>query len=131
MSSDLQQRIDAALGQVLDPCSIFNRTDLSIAQMGLIRDVRVDDRTAHVRLLLTDPACIYYFQMAQEIEERLTALPEIDRVTVESTSDQLWTEDRMDPAARKALVDDRVARLKARFGDIAPAGAGRHAQSQQ
>lgn len=113
--------IDDALTRVMDPCSIFNRTDLSITDMGLIREVVISDNTVHVRLLLTDPACLYYFQMAQEIEERLMALDGVEQVTVESTSDKLWSETRMTPEAQiklTALRTERLARLDAMRAEV-------------
>ena len=113
--------IDKALTQVMDPCSIFNRTDLSITDMGLIREVIVSGNAVHVRLLLTDPACLYYFQMAQEIEERLMALDGVKHVTVESTSDKLWSETRMTEEAQSKLTTlrtERLARLDAMRAEL-------------
>mgnify|MGYP000168034629 CR=1 FL=1 len=101
-----------ALNGILDPCSVFNRTNLTITEMGLIRDVRIDGGKAHVRLILTDPSCLFYFQMAQEIEARLVALPGIEEVSVESTSDQWWSEERMLPDARSRLTEQRERRMQ-------------------
>lgn len=102
----------SALSDIMDPCSVFNRTNLTIAEMGLIRDVSVADRKVHVRLILTDPSCLFYFQIAQEIEARLKALPGIEEVSVESTANEWWSEERMRPEARRRLADLRERRMQ-------------------
>ena len=98
-----QDTIYNALSGVLDPCSEFNGTRLNIVEMGLVRDISVTDDHVHVRLLLTDPACLYYFQMAHGIEEALMALDNLRKVTVESTFDIWWSEDRMSEDASTRL----------------------------
>lgn len=104
-----------ALEEVYDTCSLFNRTNLNIVEMGLVREIKQREGTVHVRLLLTDPMCVYFFEIAQQVESVLKRLPGVERVDIESTTDTLWEPDRMAPAARERLArlrEERLAQLK-------------------
>src|SRR4051794_37626625 len=92
-----------ALERVFDTCSVFNRTNLNIVEMGLVRGVEREGDLVKVRLLLSDPMCVYFFEIVQRIEEELKALPGVERVEVENTTDELWTPDRIAPAAQQRL----------------------------
>jgi predicted signal transduction protein with EAL and GGDEF domain len=52
-SSDMaaHAQIYEALSAVYDTCSLFNRTNLNIVEMGLVHDVEQDGDTVRVRLL--------------------------------------------------------------------------------
>jgi metal-sulfur cluster biosynthetic enzyme len=111
-----------ALEDVYDTCSLFNRTNLNIVEMGLVRDVEQREGTVYVRLLLTDPMCVYFFEIAQQVERVLKLLPGVDRVKIESTTDKLWEPDRIAPAARDRLARlraERLAQLRARTVPVA------------
>jgi metal-sulfur cluster biosynthetic enzyme len=101
-----------ALGTVHDTCSLFNGTNLDIVEMGLVHDVEQEGRKVRVRLLLTDPMCLYVFEMRAQIVDALKALPDIDAVEVEPVAGKLWWPERMAPAARERLERRRQARLQ-------------------
>ena len=107
-----RDEIYAALAEVHDTCSVFNGTRLDIVEMGLVHDVEQDGGTVRVRLLLTDPMCLYLFEMRAQIIEALSALPGIDAVEVEPVAGKLWWPERMAPAARERLEARRRARLQ-------------------
>jgi metal-sulfur cluster biosynthetic enzyme len=106
-----EPRCEAALRAVADPCSRWNRTNLNIVEMGLVRDVVVEDRVAQVRLGLTDPSCIFFFEIAEDIRTALLETGEVDRVEVESDAEEIWTEDRLEPEARTRLSAQRRVRV--------------------
>jgi metal-sulfur cluster biosynthetic enzyme len=111
-----------ALEEVYDTCSLFNRTNLNIVEMGLVRGVEQREGTVRVRLLLTDPMCVYFFEIAQQIERVLRMLPGVEGVDIESTADKLWEPDRMAPAARERLARLRAERLSQLRATTAPLG---------
>jgi metal-sulfur cluster biosynthetic enzyme len=113
-------QIDDALRTVYDTCSLFNGTNLNIVEMGLVHDVEQEGGTVRVRLLLTDPMCLYQFEMRAQIVEALAALPGIGAVHVEPVAGKLWWPERMAPDARARLERLRRARLE-RLGLAAPA----------
>jgi metal-sulfur cluster biosynthetic enzyme len=102
-----RSQIYQALATVHDTCSVFNGTNLDIVEMGLVHDVEQDGGTVRVRLLLTDPMCLYLFEMRSQIMAALEALPGIEAVEVAPVAGKLWWPERMSPAAR-----DRLARLR-------------------
>ena len=51
---DLVKSLDAAFREVLDP-----EIGLNIMELGLIRDVVVDNEKGHVRMIMTTPFCPY------------------------------------------------------------------------
>jgi metal-sulfur cluster biosynthetic enzyme len=107
--------IAEALGQVIDPCSRFNGTCLSLSDLGMIEDVQLSDRTVRIRLLLDDPTCLYTYIIQKELRDTLGAFPQVSSVDIELVANEVWTEDRMKPAARALLLrsrEERRARLK-------------------
>lgn len=100
------------LATVYDTCSVFNGTNLNIVEMGLVEDVEHDGGDVRIRLLLTDPICLYQFEMRAQIVEKLSALPGIDHVHVEPVAGKLWWPERMAPPARKRLEELRRRRLE-------------------
>jgi metal-sulfur cluster biosynthetic enzyme len=116
-----REQIFEALSSVYDTCSLFNGTRLDIVEMGLVHDIEQDERNVRVRLLLTDPMCLYLFEMRSQIIEALSALPGVESVEVEPVSGKLWWPERMSPEARERLERRRRARL-AQLG-LMPAGS--------
>jgi metal-sulfur cluster biosynthetic enzyme len=51
---DLSSKLRIALGEVLDP-----ELGLSIIQLGLIRNVKIEDDSVMLRMILTTPFCPY------------------------------------------------------------------------
>jgi metal-sulfur cluster biosynthetic enzyme len=107
-----RKQIYAALATVYDTCSLFNGTRLDIVEMGLVHDVEQDGGTVRVRLLLTDPMCLYLFEMRSQIIEALSRVPGVEAVEVEPVAGKLWWPERMTPQARRRLETLRRERLK-------------------
>ena len=107
-----REQIYDALSTVYDTCSVFNGTKLDIVEMGLVHDVEWDGRTVRVRLLLTDPMCLYLFEMRSQIAQALEALPDVAAVEVEPVAGKLWWPELMTPGARERLERQRRARLE-------------------
>ena len=107
-----REQIYAALATVCDTCSVFNGTRLNIVEMGLVHDVEQEGRNVRVRLLLSDPMCLYLFEMRSQIIEALSRLPGVDAVEVEPVAGKLWWPERMAPQARARLEALRRERLE-------------------
>jgi metal-sulfur cluster biosynthetic enzyme len=87
------------LRTVTDPCSLGMRAPIDIWSLGLVEDVAVTGRTALVRLVLTDPSCVFFRGISEHVATALRALPDIDAVEVELDTTILWTPDRMKKGA--------------------------------
>jgi metal-sulfur cluster biosynthetic enzyme len=116
-----REQILEALSSVYDTCSLFNGTRLDIVEMGLVHDIEQDEGHVRVRLLLTDPMCLYLFEMRSQIIDVLSPLPAVESVEVEPVSGKLWWPERMSPEARERLERRRRARI-AQLG-LTPAGS--------
>lgn len=88
----------AALREVRDP-----ELPVSLVDLGLIYDVRIDGTTAHVDLTFTATACPCMDFIREDIRERLLREPGIDDVEIHVVWDPPWTVERMTPEGREAL----------------------------
>jgi len=98
---DVPERVLQALRSVYDPCC--RERGISIVDMGLIRDVRVDGEAARIELILTSGWCPFAVHLLTEVRERVEALPCIGGATVEIVWDEAWTSERMSPEAQSKL----------------------------
>jgi len=90
-----------ALREVYDPCCADR--GISIVDMGVVEDVRVDGSHVDVDLVLTTGWCPFVASMSSTIPDALTRLPGIDTVDVKVVWDPVWTMDRLSPSARQKL----------------------------
>jgi metal-sulfur cluster biosynthetic enzyme len=100
MPTDLETL--AAINQVVDPCSRLNGSHLGLVDLGMVKGVHVEGRSAKVTLLLDDPICIYTFVIQHEIRAALEQRG-IDQVEIEICADELWTADRLSDLASVRL----------------------------
>ena len=106
-----EKEILGALESVMDPCSTFNGTYLSMIDLGMIDAVVIDEATGHVEvtLFLDDPMCVYMYEIVRHITEAIEALDGVTGVDVKIKGDEVWTEQRMRPAAQQKLLSLRQA----------------------
>jgi metal-sulfur cluster biosynthetic enzyme len=88
----------AALHEVDDP-----ELPISLVDLGLIYDVRIEAGHVEVDLTFTATGCPCVGFIKQDVEERLLQEPGIDRVTIHEVWDPPWTVDRVTAAGRAKL----------------------------
>ena len=90
---DLVETVRAKLGEVVDP-----EIGMNIIQLGLVRDVSIENGIAHLKMLLTTPFCPYGPAMIEMTRQK--AVEALNKpVTVEMLADQ-WDFGMMeDPSA--------------------------------
>jgi metal-sulfur cluster biosynthetic enzyme len=88
----------AALKDVLDP-----ELPISIIDMGLVYDVRVDGRMAELDITFTATACPCMDFILYDIRERLRREPAIEDVKINIVWDPPWTNERLTPQGRELL----------------------------
>jgi metal-sulfur cluster biosynthetic enzyme len=99
--SDLRAMITDALRDVYDPCCADR--GLSVVDMGLIEDVRVDGEEATVDLVLTSGWCPFVIPLLDTIKARLEDLDVLRTTDVRVIWDRAWSSDRMSAKARQRL----------------------------
>ena len=76
---------------------------ISLVDMGLIYDVKVDKDKVHIKMTLTTPGCPMHSFMVQDVREKVKALKGVKGVEVELVWDPPWTPDRMSDEVKKKL----------------------------
>jgi metal-sulfur cluster biosynthetic enzyme len=92
-----------ALASVVDPCSIATGVPISLVDMGLVRDVRLEGDEIVVELRLTSPFCLQVGIIRDAIQQAAAASRELPRVRVEVSTVDDWLPEMIAPAARARL----------------------------
>ena len=90
--------VRAWLKDVLDP-----ELPISIIDMGLIYDVRIDGRAVELDITFTATACPCADFIMDDIRTRLLQEPACDKVQINIVWDPPWTNDRLSPEGRELL----------------------------
>jgi metal-sulfur cluster biosynthetic enzyme len=91
-----------ALRDVYDPCCADR--GISIVDMGVVEDVRVDGAHVEVDLVLTTGWCPFVASMSTAIPDRLQDVDGVESVDVQVVWDPVWTQERLSPSAREKLT---------------------------
>lgn len=122
MSDPVHDGVMEALGTVMDPCSVFNRTNLSLIELGMVDAVTVHEGgRVHIRLFLDDPTCIFFFEIHRMLNEAVCGVEGVTEIEVELKADEIWTEERMTHGGRTRLNRIRLERREAHGRDGAAA----------
>ncbi len=101
-----------ALDTVKDPCMGAAGLDLSIVDLGLVYRVEVDDGAVNVEMTFTEIGCVFTHVIGSGVYDAVGALPGVESVELTPRWLPLWTEDRVNAKASKALSGNRNAMLQ-------------------
>jgi len=101
-----------ALDTVKDPCMGAAGLDLSIVDLGLVYGVEVDDGAVKVEITFTEIGCVFTHVIGSGVYDAVGALPGVESVELTPRWLPLWTEDRVNAKASKALSGNRSAMLQ-------------------
>lgn len=111
-ATDMLARVREAAGSVPDP----ELPVVTLAQLGMVHDVRVEDGRVVVELLPTFSGCPATEMMGRDVRDAvLSSVEEVDELGVRWLFQPVWTTDR--------ISEDGRARLKD-FGIAPPTGDG-------
>jgi metal-sulfur cluster biosynthetic enzyme len=82
--------VKRALEQVIDPCSAAHGRPLNVWEMGLVRDLEVEDGVVTLHLYLTSPVCTMLGKFYEMAEDALLPTPGVERVVVVPDSGLDW-----------------------------------------
>lgn len=108
------EEVRSVLGEVIDPCSAATGSKLDIVEMGLLKDIEIQDNHVGVSMRLTTPICHMVPYFIEEIERRVGALSGVDTVEVETDMGTEWSEEMM-TAEAKQRRQSVLASHEARF----------------
>jgi len=115
---EIKAKILHALRFVTDP-----EIPISVVDLGLIRELKVEDSKVLLRVVMTAPGCPYSSMIAQQIEESAkAAVPEVEDVKVKLEIFPPWTPFDMTEKGReefkKLFGYDIVDSFLKRYGSI-------------
>ena len=90
-----------ALRDVYDPCCADR--GISIVDMGVVGDVRMQGAHVSVDLVPTTGWCPFVATMSSAIPDRLRQLAGVETVDVQVVWEPVWTMERLSPSAREKL----------------------------
>ncbi len=93
-----QAQVMEALMTILDP-----EFGLSIVDLGLIYDVRIEGRDVAVAMTLTSPACPAGTMLLEGARAACERLPGVGNVLVELVWSPPWTPERLSAAGREQV----------------------------
>ena len=110
----IEQAVAEAVATVTDP----EYPDISIADLGLVEDVTVDERAATVGLIPTFSGCPALAMIATDVQAAVEALNEIDTCTVKWLKTPVWSTERVSLNARSTLNGDYTVTLRRKDGTL-------------
>jgi metal-sulfur cluster biosynthetic enzyme len=116
-----EARVWTALNTIVDPCSRAAGAPVGIAEMGLVRQLEVQNSPegASIRVVIgvTEPGCLMGAAFVKEARKLLRALPGVAEVQVSMDQAFDWTPEDMSPAYQARLDQLRQIR-RAALGSI-------------
>ena len=100
MSPELEHEVRSRLAQVIDPCSVGAGNAMNVVEMGLIKELRLEDGELSVLMCLTSPQCLMLEHFVAEARRVTADLPGVHRVVVKGDSGTEWSSARISPEAR-------------------------------
>ncbi len=97
-----RERVMAALRTCHDACC--SEREISVVDMGLIEEVRVDRGRVEVDMVLTNGWCPFSVQMIGDMDRRLRAPEGVEDVAVNVIWNPVWTPERLSRSAREKLT---------------------------
>src|SRR3954447_16071820 len=94
-----EEDVRQALGDVMDP----EIPNLSIVDLGILRNVAVEGEAIEVELMPTFVGCPALDVMKESVRERLGELAPAHTLTIKVTLDEPWTSDRISERGRAIL----------------------------
>jgi len=86
-----REQVIEALRDVFDP-----ELGMSVVDLGLIYDVRIDGGRVGITMTLTSSGCPLHHAMTEWVRRAVEQVPDVADVAVTLTFDPPWTPERMD-----------------------------------
>ena len=102
-----EEDVRACLSEIIDPCSVGTGLPLNILEMGLLKDIDIQDGHVAVRLRLTTPMCMLFPHFLDEAQSKVGALPDVESVTCETDAGFDWGPEMMSVVAKSRLQELR------------------------
>jgi FeS assembly SUF system protein len=95
---EIKDKIIEEIKKIYDP-----ELPVNIYDLGLIYDVKVNDKKASIKMTLTTPNCPVAESLPQEVKNSTLQVEEIEDVDLELVWDPPWNKDMMSESAKLEL----------------------------
>ena len=95
---EVKDKIIDEIRKIYDP-----ELPVNIYDLGLIYDVKINDRKAEIKMTLTTPNCPVAESLPKEVKEGAMQVDGIDEVDLQLVWDPPWNKDMMSDAAKLEL----------------------------
>jgi metal-sulfur cluster biosynthetic enzyme len=103
MEADPEKAVRLALQNVVDPCSIATGVPISLAEMGLIKELSCSSGDVQLTLRLTSPICWQAVNIMSAVEHAVMAVPGVRSVNCTLDPGSEWMPSMMSAGARERL----------------------------
>ena len=95
---EIKDKIIEEIKKIYDP-----ELPVNIYDLGLVYDVKVNEKKAVIKMTLTSPNCPVAESLPKEVKDGAMQVEEIEAVDLELVWDPPWTKDMMSEAAKLEL----------------------------
>ena len=95
---NLKEKIITEIKKIYDP-----EIPVNIYELGLIYDIKIEDKNVEVKMTLTSPNCPVAESLPKEVKDCVMQVEGINDVNLELVWDPPWNKDMMSEAAKLEL----------------------------
>jgi len=95
---DLKEKVITEIKKIYDP-----EIPVNIYELGLIYDIKIQDKDVQVKMTLTTPNCPVAESLPKEVKDSILELKEVNKVDLDLVWDPPWDKSMMSEAAKLEL----------------------------
>ena len=95
---DLKEKVITEIKKIYDP-----EIPVNIYELGLIYDIKINNRDVIVKMTLTSPNCPVAESLPNEVKDSIMDLKEVNKVDLDLVWDPPWDKSMMSEAAKLEL----------------------------
>ena len=95
---DLKEKVITEIKKIYDP-----EIPVNIYELGLIYDIKIQDKDVQVKMTLTTPNCPVAESLPKEVKDSIMELKDVNKVDLDLVWDPPWDKSMMSEAAKLEL----------------------------
>lgn len=93
-----REEVEEQLKEVIDP-----ELDVNIVDLGLVREIEVEDDRVEILMTLTTPGCPLHGVFDEMVRQEVGALTDVNEVEVDLTFEPRWSPEEMTDEGRNQV----------------------------
>ena len=95
---DLKEKVITEIKKIYDP-----EIPVNIYELGLIYDIKIQDKDVQVKMTLTTPNCPVAESLPKEVKDSILELKDVNKVDLDLVWDPPWDKSMMSDSAKLEL----------------------------